>query len=157
MFHAGKKNRPRLIARARSLRTIGRQCRLGAAVVEMAILLPLLVLCFLLAADFARIYYFSLTLQNCARAGALYAYDPASASESPFSNVTEAAQSDAANLNPKPTITQTGGTDASGRAYVVVSAAYTFSPMASFPPIPKQVNLTRTVRMYVAASKPNAN
>jgi Flp pilus assembly protein TadG len=157
MLRPGKKDRPRLNARARSSQTFGRQRRSGAAVVEMAILLPLLVLCFLLAADFARVYYFSLTLQNCARAGALYAYDPAAAPESPFANVTEAAQSDAANLDPKPTITQSGGTDASGRPYVVVTAAYKFSPMVAFPPIPKQVNLTRTVRMYVAASTPNAN
>jgi Flp pilus assembly protein TadG len=157
MVHLGKKNRPCLTARARSSGTIVGHDRSGAAVVEMAILLPLLVLCFLLAADFARIYYFSLTLQNCARAGALYAYDPAAAPESPFANVTEAAQSDAANLNPKPTITQSGGTDASGRPYVVVTAAYQFSPMVAFPPIPKQVNLTRSVRMYVAASTPNAN
>jgi Flp pilus assembly protein TadG len=123
--------------------------------VELAVLLPLLVLCFVLAADFARIFYFSLTLQNCARCGALYAYDPSAASESPFANVTEAAQSDAANLNPKPTITQTNGTDASGRSYVDVTAAYKFTPMAAIPPIPKQVNLSRTVRMYVASSTPN--
>ena len=129
--------------------------RSGAVVVEMAILLPLLVLIFVLAADFARIFYFSLTLQNCARAGALYAYDPAAAAESPFLSVTEAARSDAVNLNPQPTITQSNGTDASGRSYVDVTAAYPFSPIAAIPPIPNQVNLTRTVRMYVAQATPN--
>jgi Flp pilus assembly protein TadG len=157
MLNLGKINRALFSARARSSGTIGGHGRSGAAVVEMAILLPLLVLCFLLASDFARIFYFSLTLQNCARAGALYAYDPVAAAESPFQTVTEAAQSDAANISPKPTITQTDGTDALGRSYVDVTAAYTFMPTAAIPPIPSQVNLTRTVRMYVAASSPNAN
>ncbi len=50
--------------------------RRGVAVVELAVLLPLLVFLFVVTVDFARVYYFSLTLQNCARAGAMYASDP---------------------------------------------------------------------------------
>jgi Flp pilus assembly protein TadG len=134
---------------------IFRHGRAGAAVVELAILLPLLTLCFLLAADFARVFYFSLTLMNCARAGALYAYDPTAAAESPFPNVSAAALADATNINPQPTITQTNGADAAGRSYVDVTAAYTFKPVASIPPIPGEVKLTRTVRMYVASERPD--
>src|SRR5688572_33369045 len=88
--------------------------RRGAAVVELALLLPLLVFLFLVAADFARVFYYSLTLTNCARAGALYASDPATMLESPYPNVQAAALADAANITPKPTITQSSGADLLG-------------------------------------------
>jgi hypothetical protein len=39
----------------------------------LAILLPLLTILFLIATDYARIFYCSLTLENCARNGALCA------------------------------------------------------------------------------------
>jgi Flp pilus assembly protein TadG len=133
-----------------------RRRRSGAAVVELALLLPLLVLCFLLATDFARVFYFSLTLTNVARAGAVYASDPTFAAESSFSSVSAAALADATNLSPQPTITQTNGTDESGRSYVDVSAAYTFTSVAAIPPLPNQVNLTRTVRMFVSPKTPSS-
>jgi Flp pilus assembly protein TadG len=142
--------------RERSAKT-ARRGRRGTAVVELAVLLPLLVMLFLVTVDFARVYYFSLTLENCARNGALYACDPAGMVESPFVNVSQAALSDAKNLSPQPTITQTSGTDMAGRAYVEVTASYTFATMTKFPIIPSNVQLTRTVRMFVAATTPNAN
>jgi Flp pilus assembly protein TadG len=127
------------------------------AVVELAVLLPLLVMLFLVTVDFARVFYFSLTLTNCARAGALYASDPVSQAESPFPSVQAAALADATNISPQPTITSTTGVDASGRTYVEVTANYTFGTVTSFPLIPSQVQLNRTVRMFVAANSPNAN
>lgn len=132
-------------------------CRRGAAVVELAILLPLLAFLFIITVDFARIYYFSVTLQNCARAGALYASDPFVADESPFASTQVAALADATNITPSPTITQTNGTDSTGRNYVEVQAAYTFKSIAHFPGVPAQVNLSRKVRMYVAAISPSTN
>src|SRR5436190_11146956 len=99
--------------------------RRGAAVVELAVLLPLLVFSFVITVDFARIFYFSLTLQNCARAGALYASDPYVADESPFASTQAAALADAKNLTPQPTITKADGIDGAGRTYVDVKAAYT--------------------------------
>src|SRR5690349_5758726 len=100
-------------------------CRRGAAAVELAVLLPLLVFLFVITVDFARIYYFTLTLQNCARAGALYASDPFVADESPFASTQAAALADATNITPQPTISQTNGTDIAGRSYVDVKAVYT--------------------------------
>jgi Flp pilus assembly protein TadG len=141
--------------RLQSIRSVRR--RRGAAVVELAILLPLLAFLFIITVDFARIYYFSLTLQNCARAGALYASDPFVADESPFASTQAAALADATNITPAPTITQTNGTDITGRSYVEVQAAYTFKSIASFPGVPAQVNLSRKVRMYVAAISPSTN
>ena len=125
------------------------------AVVELAVLLPLLVFLFVITVDFARVYYFSLTLQNCARAGALYASDPHVADESPFASTQEAALADATNLSPPPTITEKSGTDASGRTYVEVTAAYTFGTLVDFPIIPNEIDVAKTVRMYISAIKPD--
>jgi Flp pilus assembly protein TadG len=126
----------------------------GAAVVELALLLPLLAFLFVVAVDFGRVYFFSLTLQNCARAGALYASDPYVADESPFASFEEAARADATNLTPAPTITAENGVDA-GRSYVKVTAAYTYRSLTQFPGIPKQIDLTRSVRMYHSAITPD--
>jgi len=131
--------------------------RRGVAVVELAVLLPLLVFLFLITIDFARVFYFSLTLKNCARAGALYACDPTTADESLFANVQEAARSDAGNFTTPPTVTSTMGTDSAGRLYVAVTAKYTFSTITGFPGIPSNLALSRTVKMYVLSATPNAN
>jgi Flp pilus assembly protein TadG len=127
------------------------------AVVELAVLLPLLMMLFVMTVDFARVFYFSLTLTNCARAGALYASDPATTPESPFADVQAAALADATNISPQPTITSVNGVDGSGRAYVAVTASYTFNSITKFPIIPSQMQLARTVRMFVAANTPDVN
>jgi Flp pilus assembly protein TadG len=44
----------------------------GTAMVEMAVVLPLLVLVLVGTADFARVFYMAIELQNAARAGAQY-------------------------------------------------------------------------------------
>jgi Flp pilus assembly protein TadG len=49
--------------------------RRGTASVELAILLPFLTFIFLIAVNFARVFYFSQIIENCARNGALYASD----------------------------------------------------------------------------------
>lgn len=138
-------------------RTARPHTRRGVAAVELAALLPVLVFLFMVTIDFARVFYFSLSLTNCARAGALYACDPSTADESPFANVQEAALADATNFSPQPTISSTNGTDASGRPYVAVSADYSFATITGFPGIPSNLALRRTVKMYISASTPNAN
>ena len=145
--------RQRRIAR----RASGRHRRAAVAVVELAVLLPLLVLLFLITIDFARVFYFSVSLTNCARAGAIYASDPVAAAESPFPTVEAAALADATNLSPQPTITSQTFTDNSGKPYVAVTAAYTFNTVTAFPGIPNQVPLTRTIRVFVAANTPKTN
>jgi len=129
----------------------------GAAVVELAVLLPLLAFLFVIAVDFARVFYYSVTLTNSARAGAMYASDPTTMAESPFANVTEAALADATNISPTPTVTSTSGVDAAGQSYAEVSVAYTFTTITGLPGVPNQVNLVRTVRMNISASTPKTN
>jgi Flp pilus assembly protein TadG len=131
--------------------------RRGAAVVELAVLLPLLILLFVIAVDFSRAYYFSLTLQNCARAGAVYASDPVVARESPYASAEEAALADATSLSPSPTIATAEGLDTQGRPYVEVKATYPYRTVLQFPGIPAEMTLSRSVRMYYAAIVPDAN
>jgi Flp pilus assembly protein TadG len=130
--------------------------RRGAAVVELAVLSP--VLCFLLvvAVDFGRIFYYSVTVANCARSGALYARDAAAAAESPYTSIQAAALADAVNLSPAPTVTSTDGVDAGGEPYVEVTVSYPFSSITRYPGIPSSLKVSHTVRMHTAAPIPAA-
>lgn len=128
--------------------------RAGTAV-ELALLLPLLGLLFLITVDFARLYYHYSIVTNCARNGALYGSDPTSASESPYTNLSAAALADAPDLNPQPSVSSANGTDSSGNPYVEVTVAYPFTTISNYPGLPNPINLTRTVRMRVAPATPN--
>ena len=54
------------------------------AAVELAFLLPLLVFACMAAVDFARVAYVQVTLQNCARNGALYEFYKAAGYAAPL-------------------------------------------------------------------------
>jgi len=129
--------------------------RRGSASVELALLLPLLGLLFLITVDFARLYYHYSIVTNCARNGALYSSDPTTATESPYPNLTAAALADAPDLSPQPTVSSTNGTDSSGNLYVEVTVVYPFTTISSYPGLSNPINLTRTVRMRVAPAAPN--
>ncbi len=134
-----------------------RLARRGAASVEMAVLLPLLAFLVAVGCDYARILYFSQTITNAARNGALYHSDPYAQAESPYKTVAEAALADAPNLNDpnnKPTVATGIGTDAAGQPYVEVSVSYTFRTLTGMPGIRKTVNLVRTVRQARAPVVP---
>lgn len=128
--------------------------RNGAAVVELAILLPLLAFLFVIAVDWSRIFYYSITLDNCARNGALYASDPYSIGLSPYSSMSAAALADAPNLSPQPTVTSTSGSDSYGN-YVECTVTYNFQTVTNFPGVPQSTPLVRTVRVYQAPQFPN--
>jgi Flp pilus assembly protein TadG len=129
--------------------------RRGATAVELALLLPILGLLFLITVDFARLYYHYTIVTNCARNGALYGSDPTAAQESPYPNLTAAALADAPNLSPQPTVNSSNGTDSSGNPYVEVTVVYPFTTISSYPGLPNPINLTRTVQMRVAPATPN--
>ena len=95
--------------------------RKGAAAVELAILLPFLAFLFVVAVDFGRVFYYSLTIENCARNGALYGSDPFEPAQSTYATVSDAALADAGNIQPPPTITSVNGTDTAGNKYVEVT------------------------------------
>jgi Flp pilus assembly protein TadG len=128
--------------------------RRGVAAIELAILLPFMAFVFVIGVDYARIFYYSLTVTNCARAGARYGSDPQLAARSPYSSIAQAAQAEAPNLSPAPGVSSTTGTDGSGNPYVEVTVTYPFQTVTNFPGVPNQTTLTRTVRMDIAAITP---
>jgi Flp pilus assembly protein TadG len=147
--------------------------RKGAQVVEFALLLPFLAFMFVIAVDWARVFYYSIAVTNCARNGALYLSQQQSAktTTSPYTDsgyvnmyvnsanpLTAAALADASDLTPTPTVTSTSGTDSSG-PYVEVTVSYLFQTVTNFSVgvfgVPASTNVTRTVRMYVPPESPN--
>jgi Flp pilus assembly protein TadG len=158
------------------MRTVARhqtRPRRGAAAVEFAVLLPFLVFMFVVAVDWARIFYYAIAVENCARNGALYMSQAQSAKtiSSPYTDsalvnlyatatspVTAAALADAPDLTPTPTVTSTTGIDGNG-SYVEVTVSYPFQTMSGFSVlnflVPQSTNVTRTVRMYVPPETPN--
>lgn len=130
--------------------------RRGAAMTEMALLLPLL--CFLLVAgiDFARVYFALVTITHCASNGATYAslstYDPSS----PYQSIQQAALADAGNLSPTPTVSNTSGVDSAGNRYVEVTVTYPFQTLVNWPGIASETTLSRTVRMQQSPATPGS-
>lgn len=124
--------------------------RRGMAAVELALLVPPILLVFMGAIDYARVFYASVTVANCARNGALYASDPTFAASTPYTTLTQAATADALNLSPTPTVTSATGTDSSGNSYVDVTVSYPFHTVASYPGISNSVLISRTARMPLA-------
>lgn len=112
-------------------------------------MLPLLAFLFVITVDFGRVFYYSQIVENCARKGAIYGCDAVTAAQSPYASLQAAALADATNLNPKPTVTSTKGTDTSGNPYVQVTVSWPFNTATAFPGIPNSVNLSRTVQMRV--------
>jgi Flp pilus assembly protein TadG len=143
------------------------------AVVEFAVLLPFIAFMFVIAVDWARIFYYSIAVTNCARNGALYLSQQQSAktTSSPYTDsgyvnlyansanpLTDAALADAPDLTPTPTVTSTTGSDTYG-SYVEVTVSYPFQTVTNFSvgtfSVPSSSNVTSTVRMYVPPESPN--
>jgi len=149
------------------------RARRAAAAVEFAVLAPFLAFLFVIAVDWARVFYYSIAVRNCARNGALYLSQKQSAktTSSPYTDsgyvnlyvnsanpVTAAALADASNLTPTPTVTSTSGSDSYG-PYVEVTVSYAFQTVTHFSVatfvVPSSTNVTSTVRMYVPPESPN--
>jgi len=129
--------------------------RSGVAATEMAVLLPVLVVLLVVAIDWSRIFFYSLTINNCARNGALWASDPNGTAKSPYPDITSAALADAQDIRPAPTVTSTTGVDDAGRKYVECTVTYNFKTVTNLPLVPATTTLTRTIRAYQAPLVPN--
>jgi len=130
--------------------------RSGAAVVEMALVTPILACFFLIAVDCCRVFYYSQVVTTCCRNAAIYANDPYSATLSQYKTLTDAGRGDAgATLGPKLTVTSTTGTDTLG-AYTVVTVSYPFKTITRYPGLPQNITLTRSAKVRPAPTTPNA-
>src|SRR5262249_40545307 len=131
------------------------QRRRGAAAVELAVLLPVLAFLFVAAVDYPRVSYYSVTVENCARNGALYASDPVMAAQPPYASITAAAQAEAPNLSPAPSVSSASGTDGDSNPYVEVTVTWSFQTLTNYPGVPSTVTVSRTVRVRKAPTVPN--
>lgn len=148
--------------------------RVGAATVEFALLLPFIMFLFVVAIDFARIFYFGVVIENSARNGAYYASDYPNANYIyndiyGYKNLDEAVLKDATGINGmtdsnKATYTVGYSSSASGpftstadasSKYVKVNVKWDFYSLTQFPGIPAVLNMNRGVIMKVAPALPD--
>jgi hypothetical protein len=149
-----------VLGRILRLRPNGQARRRGAAAVELAVVSPLLIAFFLWILDFSRVYYFSLTIANCARNGAYYeslkSAPPTGSKLKNYNNtgamygsIEEAALADWPSwLEIKPTVTSNTGQDADGD-YVDVTMRYPFKSATGMLGAYNDIEIERTVRMRV--------
>ena len=141
-------------------RTKNVSARQGLAVVELAMLVPLLCALFVVAVDFARVFYFDLTLASAARNGAIYgSQDPTKANDT--TGIQTNAGYDLTNL---PTVLVekvsypqvSSSTDSSTNpTTLTVTVTYPFTTITQYPVIPHQYMLSRTVQVSVTPLSPN--
>jgi hypothetical protein len=145
-----------------------RSARRGAAAAELALLLPVLVFCSMMSVDFARVTYAQVTLQNCARNGALYEFykEAGVVSGSGFllpagwTSLSAAASADApAYMADDKSFSVAATSPASStNNYVTVTVTYAFKPIAlpsmhGLPSLPGSVTLSQSATMPYPASK----
>jgi Flp pilus assembly protein TadG len=131
-----------------------RRSRPATAAVELAVLLPFLMFLSVVTVDWARVFYFSVIIENCARQGALYESDPVAQGYSTYPDVTHAALADAQDLSPQPTVSTASGVDTANNPYVDVTVTWQFATVTNYPGIGSGVTLSRTVRTRVAPVTP---
>ncbi len=134
------------IARFREHRLF--ETRKGAAVVEFALVLPLLLIIFVAAVDFARVFYNAQVLTDCARTAALFAANPDLADRTSYETVVELAQTCVADLDPPPTFSFTSGTDSQSHAYVEATVSQSFTLICPFV-FESKYQIKRTARAYL--------
>ena|SRR5947209_7468714 len=124
--------------------------RRGAAVAEMAILLPVVSFLFLVAVDFCRVFNCAQTVRGCAEAAALYASGNAQADPgvSPQDAASQAALAEGTMLDPPLRAQDVSVTVAGGVATVTVS--YNFQTFVGYPGVPQPIPVVRTARVPVA-------
>jgi Flp pilus assembly protein TadG len=126
--------------------------RSGAAAVEFAIVLPVLVTILLGTTDFGRFSHSTIAVANAARCGAQYA------SMNPYDSSTQAAwtagvvQAVTNELNQSPTfdaskltVTVTNVTESGGLHRTSVQVTYPFKTVINWPSLPSSFNMQQTV------------
>lgn len=139
----------------------------GASLVELALVLPLLMLLLLGAADFGRAYYLAMEIAGAAQAGAEYgAQNPTD-----VAGISAAASYDAPNVPNLSVTTPTYGCEcANGSGFsancssrpscpssnivyrVTVKVSATYTPWFRWPTLPSTMSLSSSASMRSAAS-----
>jgi Flp pilus assembly protein TadG len=141
-------------ARSRLFR---KQPRRGVEAVELAVMAPFLALVFVITVDFARVFYYQQTINDCARNGALFGANLHSYQETgwvnPYQDATSVALADGAALNPpldSSQVSVTNGTGSDGNPNVTVTISYPFTTVTQFPGFGTTLNLQASCKMRVA-------
>jgi hypothetical protein len=127
--------------------------------VELATLLPLILFLSMASVDFARVVYVLVTLQNCARNGALYEFYTAAGFSLPpgWTSLSTAVSADAGNLTLNTPTAATPSPPLATNNYVTVTVSTNFSPIGypalhGLPAIPGTITLTQSVSMPMPPS-----
>ncbi len=129
--------------------------RRGVAAVELAALLPVLLFMSMASIDFSRVVYALVTLQNCARNGALYEFNSAAGFGSTYTSLTQAVTADSGGLTlNSPTASSPGQAT---NNYVTVTVSCQFSLLSlpalqGLPGLPGSLTLTQSSTMPYPAS-----
>jgi Flp pilus assembly protein TadG len=133
--------------------------RHGAAAVEFAIVLPVLMTLVLGCVDFGRLGHSYIAVTNAARAGAGYGSTTsytAATYNSWVANVQQAVVDEMSQLYgfdaTKLTVTTTVVTESGGGSRVQVTVSYPFTTVASWPGLPTTLTLAQTVVMESTVS-----
>jgi TadE-like protein len=136
----------------------------GMAAVELAFLLPFMVFACMAAVDFSRIAYAQVTLQNCARNGALYEFYKAAGYSLPsgWTSLSTAVQADDGSLTVTIPSTYNSNSNpyspaSSSNNYVTVTVQTSFTLLtlgsnSVFPSIGGTLTLTQSASMPMPAS-----
>ncbi len=125
----------------------------GQALVELALIAPILIIIMLGVIDYGRVYFAYVSVTNGARIGADYAAtDPAAAADT--AGIKAAARADTTDLLDQsptnPEVTVVTANDSQGRLYADVTMTYTFTTLFPWPGLPTSIDIERTVRSRVA-------
>jgi Flp pilus assembly protein TadG len=143
-----------------SLRLALARTQRGQSVLEMALVLPVLLLLLVGTIEIGRFAYYAIVVSNAARAGAQYGAQSLITSAD-VTGIQTAAQNDGlATLTVTPTQLcgcsatglggcPTGGFCANPLVYVEVTASGTFKSLFAYPGIPRSMTLSSTVKMRV--------
>lgn len=132
----------------------------GAALVETALLMPVMLLLLVGAVDLGRAYYVAVEVASAAHAGAVYGVQNATDT----AGMESAASLDAPDINGLTPVASYGcecsdGTSAVADCaytpscsynyvnYVSVTVTATYAPLVSYPGVPGSLNLSSTARM----------
>lgn len=149
--------------------------RFGVAATELAVMLPILMFMCVIAIDWARVFYYLITIQYAARDGCYYATDYPGIYQ--YSSVTDAVTAQNTNLETNKTsiagyyttesdpslatftaydLTTNGGKAPSGSTFVKIEVRYQFSMVTNFPLIvfPNSTTITKSEIMRAAPLTP---
>ncbi|HEY8504563.1 MAG TPA: TadE/TadG family type IV pilus assembly protein [Gemmataceae bacterium] len=129
------------------------ESRTGTAAVELAVLLPLLAFLLVIGVDFARVFYYTVSITNAAEAGALYgSQSPEKAADT--AGIQQVAMRDLTGISPPPTVTSWTESDAEGFLHLTVRVQYQFSTVTNYPGVPSSPVLERICKMRVQPTAP---